>query len=90
MLLMFFYKMFLSFAVAYISFSAHTDYQQTSEFIRQLKPPHIVLVHGEQNEMSRLKSALQREYEGDPENKILIYNPRNTESVELYFRGGLF
>jgi cleavage and polyadenylation specificity factor subunit 3 len=29
-------------SVDYISFSAHTDYQQTSEFIRALKPPHIV------------------------------------------------
>jgi len=29
----------------YISFSAHTDYDQTSEFIRILKPPHIVSVH---------------------------------------------
>ncbi|XP_014253998.1 cleavage and polyadenylation specificity factor 73 [Cimex lectularius] len=80
-------KLKLNCSVAYISFSAHTDYQQTSEFIRQLKPPRIVLVHGEQNEMSRLKSALQREYEGDPDNAIQIYNPRNTESVELYFRG---
>lgn len=80
-------KLRLNMSVAYISFSAHTDYQQTSDFIRQLKPPHIVLVHGEQNEMSRLKSALQREYEGDPENDIKIYNPRNTESVDLYFRG---
>ena len=26
----------------YISFSAHTDYEQTSEFIRILKPPHVV------------------------------------------------
>ena len=26
----------------YISFSAHTDYEQTSEFIRTLNPPHIV------------------------------------------------
>jgi cleavage and polyadenylation specificity factor subunit 3 len=26
-------------SVDYISFSAHTDYQQTSEFIRALKPP---------------------------------------------------
>lgn len=26
----------------YISFSAHTDFEQTSEFIRILKPPHIV------------------------------------------------
>ena len=47
----------------YISFSAHTDFEQTSEFIRILKPPHIVLVHGEQNEMGRLKAALIREYE---------------------------
>jgi cleavage and polyadenylation specificity factor subunit 3 len=44
--------------VAYISFSAHTDYKQTSGFIRALKPPHVVLVHGEANEMSRLKAAL--------------------------------
>lgn len=31
-------------SVDYISFSAHTDYQQTSEFIRILKPTHIVSV----------------------------------------------
>ena len=33
---------------------------------RKLKPPHVVLVHGEANEMSRLKAALLREYENDP------------------------
>ena len=33
--------------VTYISFSAHTDYRQTSGFIRNLRPPHVVLVHGE-------------------------------------------
>ena len=33
--------------VSYISFSAHTDYKQTSGFIRALRPPHVVLVHGE-------------------------------------------
>ncbi|XP_023331965.1 cleavage and polyadenylation specificity factor 73 [Eurytemora carolleeae] len=73
--------------VDYISFSAHTDYKQTSGFIRQLKPPHVVLVHGEANEMSRLKAALVREYEADPTHNIEIHNPRNTVSVELYFRG---
>lgn len=80
-------KLPLKMSVDYISFSAHTDYQQTSEFIRALKPPHVVLVHGEQNEMSRLKAALQREYEDDPSTKMEIYNPRNTVAVELYFRG---
>lgn len=46
-------KLPLKMQVNYISFSAHTDYKQTSGFIRALKPPHVVLVHGEANEMSR-------------------------------------
>ena len=80
-------KLPLKMQVDYISFSAHTDYKQTSGFIRELKPPHVVLVHGEANEMNRLKSALTREYEADPETKINFYNPRNTVAVELKFRG---
>ena len=35
-----------SFFADYISFSAHTDFEQTSEFIRILKPPHIVSAKG--------------------------------------------
>jgi len=35
-------KLPLKMSVDYISFSAHTDYQQTSEFVRILKPPHVV------------------------------------------------
>lgn len=46
-----------------------------------------VLVHGEQNEMMRLKSALVREYEDDSEYNIDIYTPRNTQTAEFYFRG---
>lgn len=80
-------KLPLRMSVDYISFSAHTDYDQTSEFIRMLKPPHIVLVHGEQNEMARLKAAIIREYEDDEDISIEVYNPRNTQAVELYFRG---
>lgn len=80
-------KLPLNMSVDYISFSAHTDYQQTSEFIRLLRPQHVILVHGEQNEMSRLKSALQREYEDDANSNIRFYNPRNTHTVELHFKG---
>ncbi|KAG6450979.1 hypothetical protein O3G_MSEX006851 [Manduca sexta] len=76
-------KLPLKMSVDYISFSAHTDYQQTSEFINILNPPHVVLVHGEQNEMSRLKAALQREHRG----KIAIHTPRNTQQLSLTFRG---
>lgn len=32
----------LKMTVEYISFSAHSDYQQTEEFIDILQPPHIV------------------------------------------------
>lgn len=46
-----------------------------------------MLVHGEANEMARLKAALIREYEDDPEYKMEVYNPRNTSAVELHFRG---
>jgi len=72
--------------IEYISFSAHTDYYQTSEFIRALRPPHIVLVHGESNEMGRLKAAINREYEDDLHAPIL-HNPKNTQTVKLHFRG---
>ena len=46
-----------------------------------------VLVHGEQNEMARLKAALLREYEDDTEYQMQVHNPRNTVAVELHFRG---
>lgn len=55
--------------------------------LKQLVKIFKVLVHGEQNEMSRLKTALTREFEADPKNKMQIHNPRNTVAVELYFRG---
>lgn len=65
--------------VSYISFSAHTDYKQTSGFIRALRPPHVVLVHGEANEMSRLKAALVREYEDE---EIAAANASNQGSSD--------
>ncbi|KAJ7398800.1 Cleavage and polyadenylation specificity factor subunit 3 [Pitangus sulphuratus] len=46
-----------------------------------------ILVHGEQNEMARLKAALIREYEDNDEVHIEVHNPRNTEAVTLNFRG---
>ena len=34
----------LKMSVDYISFSAHADYKQGSEFVRAMKPPHVVSV----------------------------------------------
>lgn len=45
-----------------ISFSAHSDFLQTSEFIDIIQPPHVILVHGDANEMSRLKGSLVTKY----------------------------
>lgn len=37
--------------------------------------------------MNRLRSHLVRKFEDDPECKLLVYTPKNTQSVELRFRG---
>lgn len=72
--------------VSYISFSAHTDFAQTSEFVKKLKPHHVILVHGEQGEMARLKAGLHRllEHNADFAN-LEIHMPRNTEALHLRF-----
>lgn len=31
-------------SVEYISFSAHTDFEQTSHFIRTIRPPNVVSI----------------------------------------------
>lgn len=46
-------------SVEAISFSAHADFSQTSEFLDILKPPHVVLVHGEKGEMAKLGKELE-------------------------------
>ncbi|CAJ0580505.1 unnamed protein product, partial [Mesorhabditis spiculigera] len=70
--------------IGYISFSAHADFEQTKEFIKQMKPAHLILVHGEMHEMSRLKAGIQRQFEEDGV-PINIHNPKNTERVEIDF-----
>jgi cleavage and polyadenylation specificity factor subunit 3 len=48
--------------VAYVSFSAHVDFVQNSEFIAKVAPKNIILVHGQKDEMGRLKSSLMHKY----------------------------
>jgi len=73
-------------SVDYISFSAHVDYSQNAEFIDLVKAQHIVLVHGEQTAMGRLRGALTSKYK-DREEDVKIHTPRNLETLELTFRG---
>jgi Cft2 family RNA processing exonuclease len=70
-------------SVEYISFSAHSDFAQTSEFVDALEPPHIVLVHGHATEMNRLKGALLQKYR---DKGIKVFDPRNSQTVAITFR----
>lgn len=72
----------LNMQVHYISFSAHADCAQTTTFLEELMPPNIILVHGEANEMGRLKQKLVT-YFADRNTKL--YTPKNCQSVEMPF-----
>ncbi|KAL8502437.1 hypothetical protein ACS0TY_021542 [Phlomoides rotata] len=72
----------LNMKVHYISFSAHADYNQTSTFLGELMPPNIILVHGEANEMGRLKQKLLSVFADGNTN---ILTPKNCQSVEMHF-----
>lgn len=65
-----------------ISFSAHADFPQTSEFIDELRPKHVVLVHGEATEMGRLKRALEQRASATGQQRTL-YMPRVTQPVHI-------
>lgn len=73
-------------SVNYISFSAHVDGPQNSKFIDDVMPSHLILVHGEYNNMTRLRSALKSKF-AERKNDVQIYTPRNVEVVKLRFRG---
>ncbi|KAF9462338.1 beta-lactamase-like protein [Collybia nuda] len=73
-------------SVEYISFSAHVDYSQNSEFIELVKAQHVVLVHGEQTAMGRLRAAMTSRYKERDED-VKIHTPRNLETLNLSFRG---
>ncbi len=79
-------KLRLNLSVEYISFSAHVDFKENSEFIEQVGSKNLVLVHGDANEMGRLRSALTSRY-AEREIPLAIFTPRNTETVSLHFRG---
>ena len=72
-------------SVDYISFSAHVDFAQNSRFIDEIKAQHIVLVHGEQNNMSKLRAALQARFTARGSD-VKIHTPRNCEPLVLQFR----
>ncbi|KAF6258928.1 beta-lactamase-like protein [Scenedesmus sp. NREL 46B-D3] len=67
-----------------ISFSAHADFDQTRQFLEELAPPHVVLVHGEFNEMMRLRTALEREATQKGWDRAL-HTPKTDSSIYIPF-----
>ncbi|KAL7270511.1 endoribonuclease ysh1 [Rhizina undulata] len=71
-----------------LSFAAHVDYGQNSGFIEEVGAKVVILVHGEQNNMGRLKSALlSKNNERRDKDKWKIYNPKNCEELRIPFKG---
>lgn len=68
----------LNMSVEYISFSAHADYTQNSQFIDECRPDNLFFVHGEQNEMMRLRNSIQIRNEKQGV-EMVLYTLRNGE-----------
>lgn len=74
-------------SVEELSFAAHVDYGQNSGFIEEVGAKVVILVHGEQNNMGRLKSALlSKNAERKEVDKVKIYNPKNCEELHIPFK----
>lgn len=75
-------------AVEEISFAAHVDFIQNRDFIDAVNAKHIVLVHGEQTNMGKLKSALLSKYSSlrGTDDEKSIWNPKNCDTIDLEFK----
>ncbi|KAI1427478.1 cleavage and polyadenylation specificity factor subunit [Xylaria sp. FL1777] len=74
-------------SVAEYSFAAHVDGQENREFIEEIAAPVVILVHGEQHNMMRLKSKLLSLNANKTEkDKTKVYSPRNCEELRIPFK----
>ncbi|CZR57024.1 related to BRR5-component of pre-mRNA polyadenylation factor PF I [Phialocephala subalpina] len=67
------------------SFAAHVDGTENREFIEEVAAPVVILVHGEQHNMMRLKSKLLS-LNADKTTKVKVYSPRNCEELRIPFK----
>ncbi|KAG5930473.1 endoribonuclease ysh1 [Claviceps africana] len=72
-------------SVAEYSFAAHVDGVENREFIEEVAAPVVILVHGEQHNMMRLKSKLLS-LNASKTNKVKVYSPRNCEELRIPFK----
>ncbi|KAI0182045.1 beta-lactamase-like protein [Hypoxylon sp. FL1284] len=67
------------------SFAAHVDGQENKDFIEEVAAPVVILVHGEQHNMMRLKSKLLSLNASKTE-KIKVFSPKNCEELRIPFK----
>ncbi|CAM1504181.1 Fc.00g017720.m01.CDS01 [Cosmosporella sp. VM-42] len=72
-------------SVAEYSFAAHVDGVENREFIEEVAAPVVILVHGEQHNMMRLKSKLLS-LNAAKTAKVKVYSPRNCEELRIPFK----
>ena len=73
--------------VVSVSFSAHVDFFQNFSFVEATRPDNIVLVHGEKNEMDRLKGKLVQETNKWPsDRRPTVSSPENGQLVNMKFQ----
>mmetsp|Transcript_11245 Transcript_11245/g.20777 ORF Transcript_11245/g.20777 Transcript_11245/m.20777 type:complete len:812 (-) Transcript_11245:21-2456(-) len=68
-----------------ITFAAHSDYTGTESFVDQLQPRNVIFVHGEEEQMRKLKYELTRVAEREAWD-IKFFNPANGHKVQLPFQ----
>lgn len=76
-----------------LSFSAHSDYNQTLDVLRKTRPRNVVFIHGSEKSIMSLKKTIANDTranfsEGDKstdKEDILFYYPRNGETVTFAF-----
>ncbi|OAA67159.1 cleavage and polyadenylation specificity factor subunit [Niveomyces insectorum RCEF 264] len=69
------------------SFAAHVDGTENREFIEEVNAPVVILVHGEQHNMMRLKSKLLSLNAGKADkDKMKVFSPRNCEELRIPFK----
>ncbi|CAD6506023.1 BgTH12-06955 [Blumeria graminis f. sp. triticale] len=68
-----------------LSFAAHVDGVENREFIEEIAAPVVILVHGEQHNMMRLKSKLLS-LNADKTTKVKVFSPRNCEELRIPFK----
>ncbi|KAK7746663.1 endoribonuclease ysh1 [Cytospora paraplurivora] len=72
-------------SVQEFSFAAHVDGNENREFIEEVAAPVVILVHGEQHNMMRLKSKLLS-LNSNKAVKVKVYSPKNCEELRIPFR----